>query len=157
MTEFTTLLGETFDPAKEEGTPAFTPIPKGYYVAAIVEATVGALKSGKGQAINAKWKIESGPHAGRIIFDRVIVSHENAEAMKIGRRKLKDICDAVGFKDKVTDVTVLTNKPCSVYVAIEEDKSGAYSPKNKIARVEPIVKPEKADKAKPECNDAIPF
>jgi hypothetical protein len=27
MTEFTTLLSETFDTAKEEGTPAFEPIP----------------------------------------------------------------------------------------------------------------------------------
>jgi hypothetical protein len=157
MSELTTLLNESFDPSKEEGTPAFTPIPKGTYVAAISEAQVGALKSGKGQAVNAKWKIEAGPHAGRVIFDRIIVEHESAEAKKIGRRKLKDICDAVGWGERLTDLTVLHDKPCSVYVAIEEDKKGDYPPKNKIARVQPIAKPEKADNAESEFNDPIPF
>jgi hypothetical protein len=52
----------------------------------------------------------SGVNQGRLIFDHVIVTHESAEAMKFGRRKLKDIADACGVKDSITDLTVLLNK-----------------------------------------------
>ena len=77
--------------------------------------------------------------------------------MKIGRQKLKDICDAVGFKESLTDLTVLCNKPCSIYVRIEEDKAGEYPPKNRVGRVSAIAKPVKAINGKPPFNDEIPL
>jgi hypothetical protein len=49
--------------------------------------------------------------------------------MKFGRRKLKDIADACGVKDSITDLTVLLNKPCSIYVKIEQDDAGEYPPR----------------------------
>src|SRR5215831_4757950 len=149
MSELTTLLTEAFDTASEEGTPAFELLPAGNYVASITEAQVGALKSGKGQAISLTWEIQGG--AKRLVFDRVIVQHESADAMKFGRRKLKDICDAVGVKEALTDLTVLRNKPCSIYVKIEHDSAGEYPPKNRVGRVRPIAKPDAAvgNSAKP--------
>jgi hypothetical protein len=155
MTELTTTLGEAFDTAKEEGSPDFEPIPKGQYVASITDAKVGPLKSGKGQAVQLTWKIEGGQYANRLIFDRVIVAHESAEAMKFGRRKLKDIADACGVKDSITDLTVLLNKPCSIYVKIEQDDAGEYPPKNRVGRVKPVA-PVKTN-GKPPFNDSIPF
>jgi hypothetical protein len=159
MTELTTVLNEAFNTATEEGTPAFEPVPKGAYVASITEAKVGPLKSGKGQAVLVTWEIQGGTHPGRLIFDRVIVQHESAEAMKFGRRKLKDIADACRVKDSITDLTVLLNKPCSIYVKIEHDDAGEYPPKNRVGRVQPIAKSDKADKAngKPPFDDAVPF
>jgi Protein of unknown function (DUF669) len=138
MTETSTVLSEAFDTASEEGTPAFEPVPKGSYVASITDAKVGALKSGKGQAVNLTWEISGGQYDGRLIFDRVIVVHESAEAMKFGRRKLKDIADACGVKDSITDLSVLLNKPCSIFVKIEQDDAGEYPPKNRVGRVKPI-------------------
>jgi hypothetical protein len=159
MTEQSTVLDQTFDTANEEGTPAFNPVPKGTYVAAITDAKFGALKNGKGQAVSVTWEIQGGAHHGRLIFDRVIVQHESADAMKFGKRKLKDICDAVGWKEALTDLTVLLNKPCSINVKIEMDKFGEFPPKNRVGRVQPIAKPDKADKAngKPPFNDDVPF
>jgi hypothetical protein len=141
MTELSTVLSEAFDTENEEGSPAFEPVPAGSYVAIITDAKVGPLKSGKGQAVLLTWEIESDKYAGRLIFDRVIVAHESAEAMKIGRRRFKDVADACGVKDKITDLSVLCNKPCLVFVKIEQDAAGEYPPKNVVTRIRPIARP----------------
>jgi hypothetical protein len=128
MSELSTTLDEAFNTQTEEGTPDFQPLPAGNYVATIVDAKVGPLKSGKGQAVLLQWEVQDGANQGRLIFDRVIVAHESAEAMKFGRRRLKDIADACSVKGQITDLTVLLNKPCSVYVKIEQDDAGEYAP-----------------------------
>jgi hypothetical protein len=135
MGELTTTLEQAFDVATEEGSPDFEPLPKGQYVASITDAKVGPLKSGKGQAVSLTWEVEGDKYAGRLIFDRVIVNHESAKAMKFGRQKFKDIATACGITDQITDLSVLLNKPCLVSVKIEEDDSGEYAPKNRITRV----------------------
>jgi Protein of unknown function (DUF669) len=157
MSELSTTLDEAFNTQTEEGTPDFQPLPAGNYVATIVDAKVGPLKSGKGQAVLLQWEVQGGANQGRLIFDRVIVAHESAEAMKFGRRKLKDIADACGVKDSITGLTVLLNKPCSIYVKIEQDDAGEYPPKNQVRRVKPIVAPTKTNGGKPAFNDQIPF
>ena len=154
MSELSTTLDEAFNTQTEEGTPDLQPLPAGNYVATIVDAKVGPLKSGKGQAVLLRWKIQDGANQGRLIFDRVIVAHESAEAMKFGRRKLKDIADACSVKGLITDLTVLLNKPCSVYVKIEQDQNGEYPPRNGIGRVKPVVA---KTNGKVEFNDSIPF
>jgi hypothetical protein len=130
---------------------------------------VGPLKSGKGQAILLKWEIQGRTAAllewevqdktsqGRVIFDRVIVAHESAEAMKYGRRKLKDIADACGVKDSITDLTVLLNKPCSIYVKVEHDDAGDFPPKNRVGRVRPLQAKTNGTNGKADFNDQVPF
>jgi hypothetical protein len=108
MSETSTVLNEAFDTATEEGSSDFSPIPAGTYTAFIKKAEVETLKSGRGEAVRVQWEIEDGQYAGRIVFDRCIVSHESAPAMKFGRQKLKDICDATGHFDKLTDLTAIT-------------------------------------------------
>ena len=157
MTELSTTLDEAFNTQTEEGTPDFQPLPAGNYVATIVDAKVGPLKSGKGPAVLLQWEVQSGANQGRLIFDRVIVAHESAEAMKFGRRKLKDIADACGVKDSITDLTVLLNKPCSIYVKIEQDDAGEYPPKNVVGRVKAIAASAKTNDGKSAFNDQIPF
>src|SRR6516162_1186289 len=157
MSETSTVLDEAFNTQTEEGTPAFEPLAPGNYVATIIDAKVGPLKSGKGQAVLLQWQVQGGSNQGRLIFDRVIVAHESAEAMKFGRRKLKDIADACGVKDSITDLTVLLNKPCSIYVKIEQDDAGEYPPRNGVGRVKPIAALAKTDGGKSDLNDQIPF
>jgi len=158
MSELSSTLSEAFDTATEEGTPAFEPLSPGNYVASIIDAKVGPLKSGKGQAVLLQWEVRDGANQGRLIFDRVIVAHESAEAMKFGRRKLKDIADACGVKDSITDLAVLLNKPCSIYVKIEQDDAGGYPPKNRVGRVKPLlVASAKTNDGKSAFNDQIPF
>jgi hypothetical protein len=156
MGELSTVLEQAFDTANEEGSPDFEPIPKGSYVASITEAKVGPLKSGKGQAVSLTWQIDGGPYACRLVFDRAIVSHESAKAQEIGRRHLKDIASACGVNDAITDLSVLLNKPCLVFVKIETDETGEYSPKNRVGRVKRIEDPKKADGKVP-FNDKVDF
>ena len=157
MSELSSTLSEAFDTANEEGSPAFEPLSPGAYVASIIDAKVGPLKSGKGQAVLLQWEIQGGANQGRVIFDRVIVAHESAEAMKFGRRKLKDIAEACGVKDSITDLSVLLNKQCSVRVKVEQDDAGEYPPQNRVGRVKPIAASAKTNGGKPAFNDQIQF
>jgi hypothetical protein len=118
---------------------------------------VGNLKSGNGQSIRMTWQIQGGEYDSRKVWDQVIVSHTSTEAMKFGRRKLKDIADAVGVSGSITDLTVLLDKPVSVYVKIEQDKAGEYPPKNRIGRVKAVAAPAKTNDGKSAFNDQIPF
>jgi hypothetical protein len=157
MTELSTVLNEAFDVATEEGSPDFEPLPRGSYVASITDAKVGPLKSGKGQAVLLTWQVDDDKHGGRLIFDRIIVAHESPEAMKFGRRRLKDTAEACGVKDSITDLTVLQNKPCLVTVKIEDDPDGQYAPKNRVTRVRPITKEPPKANGKPDFDDKINF
>jgi hypothetical protein len=115
MAELSTILDQAFDTATEEGSPDFEPLPKGQYVCAITKAEVGSLKSGKGQAVSLTWLVEGdSKYAGRLIFDRVIIAHESAAAMKFGRQKFKDIATACGVTEQITDLSVLLDKPYGV-------------------------------------------
>src|SRR5215510_10940935 len=132
MGEVLTSLDVPFDTDTEEGTPPLVVIPAGRYTAEITKATVGSLKSGRGQAVELVWEVKGGQYDGRLIFDRVIITHVSEDAMRFGRQKFKDICTATGVSGQVTDLSVLEGKPCSVRVTIEEDKTGQFEPKNRI-------------------------
>jgi hypothetical protein len=152
------VLDQAFDTTTEEGSPDFEPLPKGQYVASITDAKVGPLKSGRGQAVQLTWEVEGDKYAGRLIFDRVIVVHESAAAMKFGRQKFKDIATACGVTEQITDLSVLLNKPCLVSVKIETDDTGEYPPKNRIGRVKKIGDDPKANGGgTAEFNDKVPF
>ena len=159
MSELTTVLDQAFDVATEEGSPDFEPLPKGSYVASITDAKVGPLKSGKGQAVQLTWEVEGDKYAGRLIFDRVIVTHESEKAQRFGRQKFKDIATACEVSQQITDLSVLLNKPCLVSVKIEEDPDGQYAPKNRVTRVKKIEAAKKPNGGgtKKDFDDTIPF
>ena len=64
---------------------------------------------------------------------------------------MKDIADACGVKDQITDLTILCNKSCLIWVKIEVDPGGEYPPKNRVGRV------KKIEAAKTRANDGKPF
>jgi hypothetical protein len=156
VTETTSILETAFDTPNEKGSSE--PIPVGNYVASIFDASVGALKSGKGQGVKLTWEVEGGEYNGRRIFDLVIISHENADTMRIGRGKFKDIATAAGISDAITGLSVICHKPCWVSVKIEEDKTGEYPPKNRIGRVKKIGDAPKANgDAEKDFDDDLTF
>ena len=159
MTETTSILETAFDTPNEKGSSE--PIPAGNYVASIFDASVGALKSGKGQGVKLTWEIEGGEYNGRRIYDLVIIAHENSDTMRIGRGKFKDIASACGITDAITDLSVLCHKPVWVTVKIQEDETGEYPDKNRVTRVKPIsaAKPKavRANGDGKPFNDEIPY
>jgi hypothetical protein len=49
---------------------------------------------------------------------------------------------------------VLLNKPCAIYLKVEQDDAGEYPPKNRVGRVKPL---QAKTNGKAEFNDSIPF
>ena len=167
--EHTTTLDEAFDPAKEEGTPARELLPPGKYKAEVVKAYIAGTKNGKGQMLNLQYSITEGEYERRLVFDHIIVQHESVDAQRFGRQKVKDLCDATGITDAVTDVEVFLYKPMVLTIGIEKDKTGQYPDKNKVTSVKPVISwngklPDKVmvlnEPTKGEhidMNDSIPF
>jgi Protein of unknown function (DUF669) len=154
--------GFDFDPQTEEGTQPFELVPKGKYTAEVVDAAIVDIKSGRGQMLKLTWVISGGEYDDRRVFQQIIVRHESEEAMRYGRQRIKDLCDACGIRDKVTDVSVFLHKPCQIQIGIEEDKNGEYDPKNKVVRIKPLIVlnaplASKADGKVVELNDEVPF
>jgi hypothetical protein len=136
---FETALPEVFDPATQEGT-SFDVVPIGTYTAQVIDASVYQPKSGDGHQIALTWQITEGEHEGRYVWQRITFMHSSTQAVLIGRRQLKDFCDAVGVSEQLTDVDVLKFKPCQIKVGIETDKQGIY-PDNRVSRILPLEGP----------------
>jgi hypothetical protein len=158
MGETTNEFDGGFDPSKEEGTSASL-IPTGWYTAEAVDASVSITKNGKGSMLNVSWMIhdEGGEYDRRFQFSHILFQHESADATKFGRQRIKDLCDAVGITEVITNVDVFKYKQCWIYVGIERDKTGEYPDKNRVTRFRPLA-PAAAEPVdmKVELNDSIP-
>jgi hypothetical protein len=144
--------GFEFDSDTEEGTK-FEVVPKGTYTAEVVDAALADCKNGSGQMVKVTWVISGGQHDDFRIIQYLIVQHTNEIAMKLGRQRLKDLCVAVGFTGKLTDLEVLLHKPCLITVKVDENENSDFGPSNKITRIKPLPTP-KAE-APPPWNDSV--
>jgi len=138
MTQANTL-DTGFDVDNEEGTPPLSLLPKDKYKAEITDATVGPTKNGKGQAVTLTWTITEGEYENRLLFQRILIQHESAEAQRFGRMKFKDVCAACGMTGLVTDLDPLCYKTCVITVVIRKDKEGQYEDQNEVSKVSPLV------------------
>jgi hypothetical protein len=162
-------LETAFETEKEEGTPAIELLPMDRYTAEISQATAGPTKNGKGYAVNLAWRVCEGQYEGRQVFQTCLLQHDNADVMRWGRQRFKDVLSAMGINGDVTDLDVLYNKPVKIVVKVKEDKTGQYQPKNEVTRVislaasrpyAPIYKKDDPISSAPigsEMNDRIPF
>jgi hypothetical protein len=151
-----TVLDEEFNVESEEGTSEFELLPKGKYTAEIVKAVVGPTKNGKGQAVSLDWTITEGQYERRLVFQNILLQHESADAQKFGRQKFKDVCDACGIREPVTDLDVLTYKPCLIQVGIRTDKTGQYSDKNEVKSVKSVISGWNGNKQPPKAKHDDP-
>jgi hypothetical protein len=138
MSEHSTVLNEAFDPEVEEGT-SFDLLPPNRYAAEIDDAHVAVTKNGEGQSVNLRWRIVEGDYENRVVFQSILIQHTSADAQRIGRQKFKDVAFACNITDPITDLEVLKYKKCSIGIAVEKDKTGAYPDKNVVKAVRPYV------------------
>jgi len=132
------FLDVPFDTENEEASPGFELLPRDRYKAEIVSAKAGATKNGKGYSVVLNWSIVEGDYEHRTLFQNILIQHESPDAQKFGRQKFKDVLNALGIKNAVSDLSVLLHKPCLIGVIVRQDKSGQYPDKNEISRVMPI-------------------
>lgn len=97
-------LPSQFNHEEHEKIGDFTPIPRGEYLAQVVESeikmTKKAKESGKpadGQFISLKFKIIQGESEGRILFTNLNIINPNQQAVEIANRELATICEAMGL------------------------------------------------------------
>jgi hypothetical protein len=169
MGDTSTYLAEAFNADEEEGS-SYDLMPNGKYIAEVTEATVKETRAGTGSLVNLKWTVTEGDCAKRVLFQSILVRHENADAQRIGKQKMKDLCIACSVTGAVTDLNVFLNKPCLITVGTETDESGQYPDKNRVNRIMPVPaapRPKVTKLAQPvntptpkedvELNDSIPF
>ena len=124
-------LPEVFDPSQYEGTE-FVPIPPGWQSAQIVEASrKEALNNSASTYVLAVFEILEGVHKGRKIFQNVTLTNANQQAVEIGTRLLKDICESVKT-GPLKNLEVLLYKPVKVRLGIKRDKDGVYPDRNQV-------------------------
>ena len=129
-------LPEVFDPSQYEGTD-FVPIPPGWQSAQIVEASrKEALNNSASTYVLAVFEILEGAHKGRKIFQNVTLTNANQQAVEIGTRLLKDICESVKT-GPLKNLEVLLYKPVKVRLGIKRDKDGIYPDRNQVTQVRP--------------------
>ena len=111
-----TQFPETFDPETQEGN-SWDLLPVGKYVAQVVEASIQKPNSGDGYYLALTWKIVKGDYEGRQVWQRITYLHSSEQAQTIGRKTLKDLCDALGVNEQVKDAEVFLFKPVRIRLA----------------------------------------
>ena len=110
--------------------PRFDPIPAGDYPVIITESETKLTKDGSGQYLQLKLEIQDGEFRGRILFDRLNLWNNNAQAKEIAHRQLSQIAHAVGVL-QVADSEQLHFKPLIASVKLRA-ASGGYDASNEV-------------------------
>jgi hypothetical protein len=109
----------------------FDPIPAGTYNATITESEVVNTKTGSGQMLKLTWRINEGPFANRLVFDRINIVNQNPKAEEIGQRQLSSLCHVAGVL-QLQDTQQLHGIPIGIKVSIRHDATGQYSDSNDV-------------------------
>jgi len=130
--ELAAIFGANWSPAEavgEDGGGSYDPLPPGMYHAVIESAEVVTTKAGNGKMIKTVLSITGPTHAGRKVFDQMVVLHPNETAMGIGQKRFAALCMAAGYPTRPT-LGQLGLRPVRVRLGIE--KSEQYGDRNKV-------------------------
>lgn len=122
----------------------FSPIPAGTYRARIDEASIEDIsrRDNKGRCLKLTWKVETGPHDGRLVWQRLNMWAENMtnldKVISIANSQFAAIRQAVG-KTIVNNTDELLHIPCDIYVTIRED--AGHAPQNEVKSVKAAGNP----------------
>lgn len=122
-----------FDAEVVEPTSDFETLPKGDYLAIMIDSEWKDTKAGSGKYLQLTWEIVDGEFKGRRLWDRLNLQNQNDTAVKIAQGTLSAICRAVGVM-RPKDSCELYGKPIVVKVDVEErnDKPGVF--KNEVKK-----------------------
>lgn len=106
----------TFD-AREIEPADFEPVPAGRYVVVMTDSAWRTASTGRGEFLECCFQIIEGPHAGRYLWARLNLRHDNTQAVAIAMRELAAICRAVNVLAP-RDSSELHNLPLIAKVAV---------------------------------------
>jgi len=131
-------FGDYDQGAAPEQRDAFELLPKGRYLAQIVESDVKDNSKQTGKVLNTTWEILTDGYKGRKVWGRINVQHSSAEAQRIGQIELANLKAAIGMSAvQVRDTLQLHNKQMAIDIEIEKSEDPKYKDKNIIARYYP--------------------
>ena len=105
------------------------PIPKGTYLAHVIESDLQPLKSGNGEALKLVFEVLDGEYKGRKVIERLNIVHANAQTQNIAQSQLSALCHAIQVME-LRDSGMLHYKPVRISVTIRE--SAGYDPQNSV-------------------------
>ena len=126
-------LGVNFD-ATTVQPASFELLPKGEYLARIVESDVVENSSKTGTLLKLTLEVVEGQFTGRKLFDQLNLTNPNELAVRISRERLSAYCHATGVM-QVTDTAQLHGIPFLASVKIRVDTNGVYDDANEIRSV----------------------
>jgi hypothetical protein len=121
-------IGQNLEGVKALGN--LTPIPKGIYMAHVVETDL--LDEGtEKERISLKWAVlDEGEFYGRLVWDNIMLAGSD-KSVNYGRQKLKLIAETIGHSNPnfIDDSDELLQLPCCIEVGFGKDE---YKDKNEI-------------------------
>jgi len=119
---------------------SFELIPAGTYQAQIIDAKKQEVSSRNdyGDCLALTWQITEGQYKGRLVFQRLNLwgqnMNNNAKVIEIANSQFAQIRKATG-KETPRDTDELLYIPCTIRLAITQDKNKEYDPRNEIKAV----------------------
>jgi hypothetical protein len=114
----------------------FGPLPTDkWFQVSIHGCDLAQTKNGKGWMVKIRFDVFGPSHAGRVVFDQMLIKHTSETAERIGREKLCEILAAVGINSTPTsrsEFSQLVGKQLDV--RFKTEKSEGYDPKSVIGR-----------------------
>ena len=107
----------------------FEPVPAGTYEVMAIDSNGQTTKAGNGRMVVVKFEIQTGPCKGRLLWDRFVIEHPSAEAVRINKERLSSLCRAVD-KVMIDDSAELHFLPVLARVVIGAMQDG--TPTNEI-------------------------
>jgi hypothetical protein len=121
----------------------FSPIPAGTYRMKIIESDVEDIsrKDNKGRCLKLTWQVETGPHDGRLVWQRLNMWAENMgpntdKVIQIANSQFASIRQATG-KIAPQDSSELHHIPCEAYVGLSKPQEG-YNQQNEVKSVKAV-------------------
>lgn len=112
-------LGMTYDPATAERR-TFDPIPRGWYLAQIIESDAAPTKAGNGERASFTFELLEAPYERRRLWGGINYKHANPEAQRIGQNELGELTAACG-KGPIRNTEELHFIPILVKVGFRKD------------------------------------
>lgn len=120
---------------------SFELLPPGEYLARVTDSEVTYSKAGN-QIAKFTLTIESGPFAGRKIWDQIIIQGTALKAVEIGLKKLKSMAVALGHPNPnlVQDTEEFHGMAAVIKLKTKPGENG-YEDQNQVSRYKPASGP----------------
>lgn len=117
---------------------SFEIIPPGWYNAEMVDSEIKAAKSGSGEYVSLQFALLDPPHVNRRVFVTLNLWNASAEAVRIANQQRLELLTALGRPNAQT-TEELYGIPVCLKVAVREDRSGQYEPRNEVKGFKPAT------------------